>query len=40
VRVTRDALGVDENHIIDTLSIPLTATGDMSGKTRGVIVNG
>lgn len=39
VRVTRDTLGIDENHIIDQLTIPLTAAGDMSGKTRGVVVN-
>ncbi len=39
VRVTRDSLGIDENHIIDALTIPLTASGEMSGKTRGVTVN-
>lgn len=35
VLVERDQLGIAENHIIDSLTIPLTAQGDMSANTRG-----
>ncbi len=34
VRVTRERSGIDEDHVIDSLSIPLTAEGVMSGQTR------
>lgn len=35
-RVTRAALGIDEDHIIDSLTIPLGSQGAMTGKTRAV----
>jgi hypothetical protein len=38
VRVTRTALGVDENHVIDSMTIPLTVSSEMGAKTRGVVV--
>lgn len=34
VRITRERLGVNENHLIDGLTIPLTVEGEMSGRTR------
>ena len=34
VTVTRERLGVNEDHIIDSLVIPLAATGAMTGQTR------
>jgi hypothetical protein len=34
VRVTRQRAGIDENHIVDSLTIPLKADGSMSGQTR------
>lgn len=40
VRVTRSSLGIDEQHVVDQLDIPLLADGDMTGKTRGVTANG
>lgn len=34
IRITRERLGINEDHIIDTLSIPLEASGEMGGTTR------
>lgn len=34
VRIMRDRLGLDEKHVLDTLSIPLAATDSMPGRTR------
>lgn len=34
VRVARDRLGMDERHVVDTLTIPLGATESMTGTTR------
>lgn len=34
VTVTRERLGVNEDHIIDSLTIPLSAAGTMTGQTR------
>lgn len=34
VRLTRTALGVDENHVLDSLTFPLTREGTMTGETR------
>ncbi len=34
VTVTRERLGVNEDHILDALTIPLAATGTMTGQTR------
>jgi hypothetical protein len=36
VQITRARLGIDEQHILDSLTIPLTAEGEMSGQTRMV----
>lgn len=36
--ITRDRTGIDENHIIDSLTIPLEANDTMSGTTRAVQV--
>ena len=36
--VTRTDIGVDEDHLIDSLTIPLTAQAGMSGQTRAVLV--
>lgn len=38
VQVTRDRLGVDENHVLDQVTIPLTVSAEMSAQTRGVSV--
>lgn len=38
VRVYREKLGIDESHVLDSLSIPLTVEGAMAAKTRGVVV--
>lgn len=32
--ITRARSGIDEDHVIDTLTIPLNATGTMTGQTR------
>ncbi|MBA3583414.1 MAG: DUF5047 domain-containing protein [Gemmatimonadetes bacterium] len=37
-RVTRARSGVDEDHIIDSLTIPLTPAGTMTGSTRATQV--
>ena len=33
-RITRAALGIDEDHVVDTLTIPLEASVAASGATR------
>lgn len=33
-RITRVSAGIDEDHIIDSLTIPLSAAGQMTGATR------
>lgn len=38
VTVTREALGVDEAHVLDALTIPLSPAAAMTGKTRKVLV--
>lgn len=38
VRITRNQAGIDENHIIDQITIPLDAESSMSGKTRATQV--
>lgn len=38
VRIAREKIGLDENHIIDTLQIPLSAEGIMTGTTRATQV--
>lgn len=38
VRVTRARAGIDEDHIIDQLTVPLTADGSMTGQTRATQV--
>lgn len=38
VRVTRERTGVDEDHVIDELTIPLTAEAIMNGRTRATVV--
>lgn len=35
-RITRARAGIDEDHIIDQITIPLSAEGTMSGRTRAV----
>lgn len=40
IRVTRERAGIDEDDVIDTLSIPLAAEGAMSGTTRATQVFG
>lgn len=37
VRISRARLGMDENHVIDSLSIPLV-DGTMTGQTRAIVV--
>lgn len=39
-RITRGRLKLDEKHVIDTVTIPLTATEPMTGTTRVVEVEG
>lgn len=34
VRLTRTVLGVDENHVLDSLTFPLNREGTMTGETR------
>jgi hypothetical protein len=34
IRIEREVLGLAEEHILDTVSIPLSAEGEMSGQTR------
>lgn len=36
VRITRERAGIDEDHVIDSLTIPLSASGAMSGRTRAL----
>jgi hypothetical protein len=38
VRVTRGSVGVDENHVIDSVTVGLAATEQMSGVTRERLV--
>lgn len=40
VQITRDALELDEIHVIDSLTIPLDVAGAMTGRTRAVVVSG
>lgn len=37
VTITRNRLGIDETHVIDSITIPLAADQSMSGRTRAVI---
>lgn len=37
-RITRARAGIDENHVIDSLTIPLSAAGTLTGATRAVPV--
>lgn len=37
VTIRRERAGIDEAHIIDTLTIPLTADQGMTGRTRAVV---
>lgn len=37
-RITRTDVGIDEDHLIDSLTIPLTQSGRMTGQTRAVLV--
>jgi len=37
VRITRVASGVDESHVIDSLTVPLGAGEPMTGRTRAVV---
>lgn len=34
VRITRERAGIDEDHVIDQLTLPLAAAGSMTGSTR------
>ena len=34
VRITRERSGIDEDHVLDSLTIPMGAEGSMSGQTR------
>ena len=34
VRVTRPRAGIDEDHVLDALTIPMSADGAMNGQTR------
>lgn len=34
VRITRERSGINEDHLIDSLTLPLSATGTMTGATR------
>lgn len=36
VRITRQAAGLDEDHVIDQITIPLSAEGAITGRTRAV----
>lgn len=38
VKITRQRAGIDENHVIDSLTVPLSATESMTGQTRAVQV--
>jgi hypothetical protein len=39
IQITRARVGlIEELHVIDQLTIPLTAAGSMSGRTRAVQV--
>jgi hypothetical protein len=40
IRIERDVLGLAEEHILDSVSIPLNAEGEMSGQTRAAQVFG
>lgn len=37
VTITRERAGISEAHVIDSLTIPLAASGAMTGRTRAVI---
>lgn len=39
VRITRARAGIDEDHVVDQVTIPLSATGVMTGRTRAVQVS-
>jgi Domain of unknown function (DUF5047) len=39
VRITRERAGIDEDHVIDAVTIPLTADQSMTGTTRATQVN-
>jgi Domain of unknown function (DUF5047) len=38
VRITRERTGIDEDHVIDSITVPLGADGVMTGTTRAVQV--
>jgi Domain of unknown function (DUF5047) len=38
VRIVRARADIDEDHVIDNLTIPLSAEGEMSGSTRATVV--
>jgi hypothetical protein len=38
VRITRERTGIDEDHVVDSVTIPLGADGVMTGTTRAVQV--
>lgn len=38
VRITRQRAGIDENHVVDSVTIPLGADESMSGQTRALQV--
>jgi hypothetical protein len=38
VSVTRDRLEIEESHVLDQLTIPLTVSAEMSANTRGVMI--
>jgi hypothetical protein len=40
VRLTRERVGIDEDGVIESLTIPLDAAGVMSGRTRAIEVYG
>lgn len=37
VQITRQASGIDETHVVDGLTIPLTTTETMTGRTRATV---
>lgn len=39
VQVTRERAGVDEKHVLDQVTIPLSATESMTGQTRATVSN-
>lgn len=39
VQITRERIQIDENHVVDTLDIPLAVDGNTTGRTRSVQSN-